>query len=38
MVIKKTDSHPKVTFGKKVVLLINLGNPSSTSKKILKEI
>ena len=37
MVIKKTDSHPKVAFGKNAVLLINLGTPSSTSKKDIKK-
>ena len=41
MVIKKTKSHPNITYGKNAVLLINLGTPSSTSvkdvKKYLKE-
>ena len=37
MVIKKTSSHPKVSFGKSAVLLINLGTPSSTSKKDVKK-
>lgn len=37
MVIKKTDSHPKVNFGKNAVLLINLGTPDSTSKKDIKK-
>ena len=37
MVIKKTSSHPKVNFGKNAVLLINLGTPSSTSKKDIKK-
>ena len=37
MVIKKTNSHPKVSFGKSAVLLINLGTPSSTSKKDVKK-
>jgi len=41
MVIKKTNSHPKVAYGKNAVLLINLGTPASTSvrdiKKYLKE-
>ena len=37
MVIKKADSHPKVAFGKNAVLLINLGTPSSTSKKDIKK-
>ena len=38
MVIKKTESHPEVHFGKNAVLLINLGTPSSTSKKTLENI
>ena len=33
MVIKKDDTHPKVSFGKNAVLLINLDTPDSTSKK-----
>ena len=37
MVIKKTYSHPKVAFGKNAILLINLGTPSSTSKKDIKK-
>ena len=37
MVIKKTDTHPKVAYGKNSVLLINLGTPSSTSKKAIKK-
>ena len=37
MVIKKTDSHPNVAFGKNAVLLINLGTPSSTSKNDIKK-
>ena len=37
MVIKKNNSHPKVAFGKNAVLLINLGTPSSTSKKDIKK-
>ena len=37
MVIKKTNSHPKVSFGKNAVLLINLGTPISTSKKDIKK-
>ena len=37
MVIKKTDSHPTVAFGKNAVLLINLGTPSSTTKKDIKK-
>ena len=37
MVIKKNDSHPKVSFGKNGVILINLGTPPSTSKKDIKK-
>ena len=37
MVIEKTNSHPKVAFGKNAVLLINLGTPSSFSKKDIKK-
>ena len=37
MVIKKTDSHPKISFGKNAVLLINLGTPSSTNQKDIKK-
>ena len=37
MVIKKNSSHPKVAFGKNAILLINLGTPSSTSKKDIKK-
>ena len=37
MVIKKNDSHPKVAYGKNAVLLINLGTPSSTSKKDIRK-
>ena len=37
MIVKKTKSHPKVAFGKNAVLLINLGTPSSTSKKDIKK-
>ena len=36
MVIKKTDSHPKVNFGKNAVLLINLGTRILHQKKTLK--
>ena len=36
MVIKKNDTHPKVSFGKNAILLINLGTPESTSKKDIK--
>ena len=37
MVIKKTDTHPSIAFGKSAVLLINLGTPSSTSKRDIKK-
>ena len=37
MVIKKDDTHPKVSFGKNAVLLINLDTPDSTSKKDIKK-
>ena len=37
MVIKKTNSHPNIAYGKNAVLLINLGTPSSTSVKDIKK-
>ncbi len=37
MVIKKLTLILKVAFGKNAVLLINLGTPSSTSKKDIKK-
>ena len=37
MVIKKDHTHPKVSFGKNAVLLINLDTPDSTSKKDIKK-
>ena len=37
MVIKKTNSHPSIAFGKNGILLINLGTPSSTSVKDIRK-
>tara|TARA_A100001011_G_scaffold381832_1_gene450834 strand:- start:830 stop:1846 length:1017 start_codon:yes stop_codon:yes gene_type:complete len=36
MVIKKDKSHPKISFGKNGILIINLGTPKSTKKKDIK--
>ena len=36
MVIKRDKSHPKVSFGKNGILIINLGTPKSTKKKDIK--